>query len=311
MNTQELDDRLNVIAAAIARPPRLHLVQRSGVDDDATYQEGAVRFRARQIDYERHTADADSAEFIDPDAGRSRRRERWAKFWRVASSILGGIVTAVGLLLYVAWTARAMGQTPTVLVRSCPTQPTTTGFSACTNSQWSVPAAQLTLDVLRSGIAADQWIKPTQLIAGDRVFACTDPSVTAGAFKACPTNLAGQTNNWLDASKVSFGTTPPAAAGHITWSWQAPTTNSDNTPLTDLAGYHLYVRSQAVATYPAPVVITNPSTQQYLSTNLIGNQCAEITAFNLAGLEGVTSDEVCAAPKIDPSVPGKMTLTVK
>jgi hypothetical protein len=196
------------------------------------------------------------------------------------------------------------------LVRACPAQPSGTGFGACSNSTWSVPASQLVIDVLRANVASDVWITPAQLVAGDRVFACTDPTVTAGPFKLCPTPLTGQTSNWLDASKVSFDSIPPSAAGQIDWSWAAPTANSDGTALTDLAGYHLYVRAQAVSVYPAPFVLPATAVDDLLK-NLSGTQCAQIAAFNATGAEGIISDEVCATPSIKASVPAKIVLTVK
>jgi hypothetical protein len=216
---------------------------------------------------------------------------------------------AIALLL---GAAPVLGQAQTLtLVRSCPTQPASSGFSACTNSQWSVPSTLLIVDVLRNGIATDVWIQPSQLIAGDRVFACSDPTITAGPFKTCPTPLTGQTSNWLDPAKVNFSPIPPAAAGSIDWMWQAPTLNADGTPLSDLAGYHLYVRPQSVPTYGTPIVITTPATLDHLMTNLIGVQCAEIAAFNAAGADGILSDERCSAPSLPRSVPAKMILSIK
>jgi hypothetical protein len=195
----------------------------------------------------------------------------------------------------------------TVLIRTCPTQPTASGFGACTNSQWSVPSSLAIIDVLRTGVTADVWITPSQLVAADRVYACTDPSITAGPFgTGCPSFLTGQTSNWLDASKVVFGTVPAAAVGSIHYHWGAPTQNTDNSPLTDLAGYKLYIRPQSVPTY-ASFIQLPPNATDYLAKNLIGAQCAEISAYNAPGVDGAMSDEFCSLPQPSGPVPGRVT----
>lgn len=111
------------------------------------------------------------------------------------------LIVAVALSLIDCWIGVAHAQT---LVRACPTQPTATGFGACVNSMWALPAPGLIVDVLQAGGPADLWESTTLLAAGDRVFACQDPMVTPGPFKSCPTLLAGQANNYLAASSVNF-----------------------------------------------------------------------------------------------------------
>lgn len=198
------------------------------------------------------------------------------------------------------------GSAQTLLVRTCPTQPTASGFGSCSNSQWSVPSTLSIIDVLRPGVSPDVWITPLQLITGDRVFACTDPTVTAGPFGAgCPSLLSGQTSNWFDASKVTFGSAAPSAVGSIHLKWDAPTQNTDNSPLTDLAGYKLYIRPQSVPTYGSFVQLP-PTATDYLAKNLSGAQCAQIAAYNTPGADGPLSDEFCALPKPAGLVPGQV-----
>lgn len=221
------------------------------------------------------------------------------------------IIQYVTAVVLAGWLQASYAQTITTLVRSCPTKPTATGFSACANSQWSLPSASLIIDIQRSGVTGDVWITPSQLIAGDRVFACADLTAKVGAFSSCPTTLAGQTNNYLDATKISFSSTlPPAATGEIDYSWVAPILNSDGSKLTNLAGYKFYVRAQTGGTYATAIVLA-ASTVAYQLKNVSVNQCAEIAAYNSLGVDGVVSDEVCAAPSLVAGVPAKIVLTVK
>ena len=135
-------------------------------------------------------------------------------------------IVAVALSLLDCWIGVAHAQT--TLVRACPTQPTTTGFGACVNSVWALPAPGLIVDVLQAGGLADLWESTTLLAVGDRVFACQDPAVTPGPFKTCPTLLAGQTNNYLSASSVNFlaATTVPE-----TVTYQAVNEYTDDLPI--------------------------------------------------------------------------------
>lgn len=219
------------------------------------------------------------------------------------------------LLLLGAVTAHAQ----TMLVRSCPTQPTATGFGACTNSVWSVPSPTLIIDVLRQNVAQDVWITPSQLVAGDRVFACTDSTNVVGPYKSCASLLTGQTSNWLDVSRVSFGlptTTPPPPPpvnGTITYTWIPPTKNTDGSTLTDLAGYRLYTRDQSApaGTYRSAIVITNPGLARYVLQPVTVPTCAVLTGYTALGFEGPMSDEVCALPKLPPVTPTKLVLTIE
>ena len=54
--------------------------------------------------------------------------------------------------------------------------------------------------------------------------------------------LSGCIDPGPDAAHTTTAS-PPSAARAATVSWEAPTTNSDGTPLTDLAGYRIYYGS--------------------------------------------------------------------
>lgn len=225
---------------------------------------------------------------------------------------IANLLAIIGLALAVS---PAYADDTSTLVHACPTQPSTQGFSACTNSTWAVPAANLIIDVLRSNVAQDVWITPAQLIKGDRVFACQDAGKTkAGPFGNCSTTIVGQTNNWLDSSTIDFGVLfipPPQGVVAIDWP-PPPTKNADGTPLTDLVGYKIYVRDQGSTsgTYGAPIILPMPTVTRYV-INTATPVCIQVTAYNSKATESVPSDEVCATPKVAGSAPGKLQVTVE
>jgi hypothetical protein len=76
----------------------------------------------------------------------------------------------------------------------------------------------------------------------------------------------------------------------ITLNWTAPTTNVDGTPLTDLAGYKVYYGTSS-GYYPNSIPLGKVTT--YTFNNLAsGTYYFVATAFNAAGVESVTSNEV-------------------
>jgi len=78
----------------------------------------------------------------------------------------------------------------------------------------------------------------------------------------------------------------------VTLSWQAPTENSDGTPLMNLKGYRLHY-GPASRSYSETVDIANPGLTTYVVQNLAaGDYYFALTAYNSAGIESVLSGEV-------------------
>jgi hypothetical protein len=80
--------------------------------------------------------------------------------------------------------------------------------------------------------------------------------------------------------------------GSASLRWAAPTTNSDGTPLTDLAGYHIYYGTNAD-------LLSNEIPVEATQTSLVINNLAvgttyyfAITALNSTGSESSLSDTV-------------------
>jgi hypothetical protein len=89
--------------------------------------------------------------------------------------------------------------------------------------------------------------------------------------------------------------TPPAPApspttGTATLSWTAPTENTNGTPLTNLAGYHIYYGTSAGA-WTSTITILDPTETSYVVDGLAGGTYYfAIVAFNSEGDDGPQSN---------------------
>ena len=94
----------------------------------------------------------------------------------------------------------------------------------------------------------------------------------------------------LSASLTAFNLAVQAVAtGSATLSWTSPTTNSDGSPLTNLAGYKIYW-GPAAGNYPNSATLTNPGLTSYVVSNLVpGTYFFVATAVNSLGAESVFS----------------------
>jgi hypothetical protein len=88
------------------------------------------------------------------------------------------------------------------------------------------------------------------------------------------------------ASLAAFSVTVQAVAvGSATLSWTPPTTNTDGSPLTDLAGYKVYWGTSP-GNYPNSTTLSNPGLSSYVVSNLApGTYYFVATAFNSSGAE--------------------------
>jgi hypothetical protein len=85
-----------------------------------------------------------------------------------------------------------------------------------------------------------------------------------------------------------------AFAATVSLSWNPPTTNTDSTPLTDLAGYKVYYGTIA-GYYTQSIVINNTATTTYQVNNLPDGTTYyfAITAYNTSLRESDYSNERC------------------
>lgn len=78
----------------------------------------------------------------------------------------------------------------------------------------------------------------------------------------------------------------------MTLAWQPPTTNTDGTPITDLAGYRIHYGT-ASADYTQVVSVDNAGLSRYMVDNLPkGKYYFALSAFNSKGVESQLSSEV-------------------
>jgi hypothetical protein len=99
------------------------------------------------------------------------------------------------------------------------------------------------------------------------------------------------TDGGASASLPAFDLTVQAmASGSATLSWTPPTTNTDGSPLTNLAGYKVYWGT-APGDYPNFVTLTNPGLTTYVVGNLVpGTYFFVATALNRLGTESTFSN---------------------
>jgi len=75
-------------------------------------------------------------------------------------------------------------------------------------------------------------------------------------------------------------------------SWTAPTENTDNSPLTDLAGFKIYYGTNT-GSYSQTININSATKTSYLIKNLTSSTWYFVmTAFNSSGIESTYSIEV-------------------
>jgi hypothetical protein len=123
-----------------------------------------------------------------------------------------------------------------------------------------------------------------------------------GAVTGTPTSSAvgksssiviSVSNGVMSASLAGFAITvnaavasnPPPATGSATVSWVAPTTNSDGSPLTNLAGYTIHYGNSATALNQTAQV-ANASAVSYVLANLAsGTWYFAVTAYTSSGTQ--------------------------
>ncbi|MBX5461117.1 MAG: fibronectin type III domain-containing protein [Steroidobacteraceae bacterium] len=135
-------------------------------------------------------------------------------------------------------------------------------------------------------------------------------NTTTGQLTGTPTaasagNFPGVTIRVSDGKETAelapfaiFVNTIPSAIGSATISWLPPTTRSDGSALTNLAGYRIRYGT-ALGNYPSVVAIDNPSVTSYVVERLSGGMTYYfvVTAIDSAGVESDYSTP--ASKKID------------
>lgn len=122
-------------------------------------------------------------------------------------------------------------------------------------------------------------------------------SASATGSSTGSTPSSGSSTSTSGTSAGSGGSTPPptgstAPTGSATVSWSAPTTNTDGSALTDLAGYHIYYGTSATA-LTQTVNISSAATTSYVLQSLAsGTWYFAVSAVTNAGIESARSGVV-------------------
>jgi hypothetical protein len=91
---------------------------------------------------------------------------------------------------------------------------------------------------------------------------------------------------------VTISGQTPAASGDATLSWSPPTTNTNGSPITDLAGYKIYYGKSAQA-LTSVLEVANPATVDYEIGNLgAGTWYFAVAAYNSESVESTLSPVV-------------------
>jgi hypothetical protein len=118
----------------------------------------------------------------------------------------------------------------------------------------------------------------------------TPSSTNVGTYSGITISVSdGTVSTALPAFAISVAA--PPATGTVTLSWTPPTTNSDGTPLVDLAGYRI-VYGTASRTYTQSLTIGAPAVSSAMIEGLAqGTWYFAVKAYTAAGVESDLSNE--------------------
>jgi hypothetical protein len=97
------------------------------------------------------------------------------------------------------------------------------------------------------------------------------------------------------APPVAVVPPPPVALATATLSWAAPTKNSDGTPLTDLAGFHIHYGLTSTA-MDSLVTVSDPAALGYVISQLPpATYYFSVTSYTFSNVESVQLAPIAAA----------------
>lgn len=112
---------------------------------------------------------------------------------------------------------------------------------------------------------------------------------TSSGITITATNGSGSASIGPFAIVVNAQPASPAT-GSATLSWTAPTENTDGTPLTNLAGYHIYYGTTAGA-WTSTITILEATETSYVVSGLApGTYYFAVVAFNSDGIDSADSN---------------------
>jgi hypothetical protein len=114
---------------------------------------------------------------------------------------------------------------------------------------------------------------------------------SAGAVGTTAGVVISVSDGTAKASLAAFDLAVQAVAtGSATLSWMPPTTNTDGSPLGDLAGYKIYWGTSK-GSYPNSATVKNSGVATFVVTDLLpGTWYFVVTSFNADGVESAQSN---------------------
>lgn len=130
----------------------------------------------------------------------------------------------------------------------------------------------------------DKFINVTRLLTITALI-----TLLLGCQDAGPGGAGGSTSE-IDPTMVSPGGAAPVSMGSASLSWMPPTSHTDGSELSDLAGHHVYMNDGSG--YKKVQTIDNPSINEYVVENLLpGTYRFAVTAYDSNGIESNYSNE--------------------
>ena len=126
-------------------------------------------------------------------------------------------------------------------------------------------------------------------------------SIATGALSGTPTTAnAGTYSNIVISvsdghtsvalAPFAINVTQPVSSGTASLTWTAPTTNTDGSALTNLAGYHIYYGTSPAA-LSTMIDVANPGTTTYSVSSLgSGTWYFAVNAYTTGGVDSVLSN---------------------
>jgi len=128
----------------------------------------------------------------------------------------------------------------------------------------------------------------------------SDSSDASGALAAMPRPGYGlapwgsRAPDGSNSTQTGASGGSPSAPGAVTLSWDPPTENTNDTPLSNLAGYTIHYGTQPES-YTSTIQVTNPGLTTYVVENLpAGTYYFAVSAYTTTGESSADSPQVTA-----------------
>lgn len=117
----------------------------------------------------------------------------------------------------------------------------------------------------------------------------TPTTANVGTYSSIVISVSDGTNS-VSLAPFSINVTQPVTSGTAMLSWTAPTTNTDGSALTNLAGYHIYYGTSP-STLSTTINVANAGTTSYSITSLpSGTWYFAVNAYTTGGVDSVLSN---------------------